>query len=79
MSSTITTAKHNLYADDTAVHQSGPDINTIKNKLQHDLNSISKWCDENRLTINTQKTKVMIFGTHQKLKKTQDPELKIGE
>ena len=34
--------------------------------LNNDLQEISKWCDENRMVINVEKTKIMIVKTWQK-------------
>ena len=31
--------------------------------LQHDLDSLKEWCQSNKLTINADKTKLMIFGS----------------
>ena len=47
-------------------------------ELQHDLHGLSRWCTLNRVTINTKKTKAMLFGTNNKLKKALLIDLKIG-
>ena len=38
----------------------------------HRCLSLSKWCTENKLTINTKKTKVMSFGTRSRIKKSRN-------
>ena len=38
----------------------------IKNKLQHSLISLHKWCKGNGMVLNTSKTKVMLITTKQK-------------
>ena len=43
------------------------------------LDKFSKWCKINALTINTNKTKTMIFGSRHKLKNIIKPELKIND
>ena len=37
--------------------------------LQSNLNHIGEWCNRNKLTINVGKTKAMIFGTRNKIKR----------
>ena len=48
-----------LYADDLAILVSASDVGRIKMLLQEDLDAITVWCSLNRLTINTEKTKVL--------------------
>ena len=78
ISSSIINSKFNLYADDTMMYISGEDINAMKPLLQEDLDTHSNWCNENCLTINTRKTKIMTFATPQKFKNLHIPSLKIG-
>ena len=47
------------------------------NTVQKDLDRICKWCDRNQLTINISKTKGMIFGNRDVIKKTTLPKFKI--
>jgi hypothetical protein len=49
------------YSDDLCVYTSSNNIEDIEKKLQLDLNSIQLWCDENGMTINSSKTKSIIF------------------
>ena len=52
-----------MYADDTVFYTSSRDPEVIQTKLQGDLDKLRNWCRENKLTINADKTKLMIFGT----------------
>ena len=52
-----------LYADDTVIYASSKNGTTLSGQLQQDMDKLSQWCLDNKLTINTDKTKVMIFGT----------------
>ncbi len=54
-----------LYADDTTLQASDPDLSVLEQKLNEDLESLSKWLDENRLVLNTDKTVCMFLSTHQ--------------
>ncbi len=54
-----------LYADDTNLQASDPDLSVLEQKLNDDLESLSKWLNENRLVVNTDKTVCMILSTHQ--------------
>ena len=55
-----------LYADDTTLFDIGISRLAIESNLQIALNSLSKWCKENGMVINTGKTKLMLITTHQK-------------
>ena len=57
-----------MYADDTAVFYFGNDVEEVQLSLQHDLQSISYWMYQNRLSLNVKKTKMMIVGSCQKLR-----------
>lgn len=58
-----------LYADDTII------LADSETSLQESLNSFNAYCNEWRLTINKEKSKVMIFGA----RKTDDFNFYIGE
>ena len=71
-------ANHMLYADDTALYLSGNDLDVIEYNLQEDLNRFSVWCKQNVLTVNVQKTKYVIYGTSQMLKKARNLKFSFG-
>ena len=67
-----------LYADDTTMHTSGKTIADMQLKVQDDLQCVEKWCHENSMFINSDKTKCMVIGTRQRLRLNQaDPVLTI--
>ena len=51
-----------LYADDTVLYTSSRNGNKVKDTLQEDMDTLGQWCMTNGLTINADKTKVMVFG-----------------
>ena len=55
-----------MLADDTTLHTSGKDIMQIRSKMQHSLDQVSSWCDNNHMVINPIKTKSMTIATRQK-------------
>ena len=61
-----------LYADDTVLFVKGKNENEINESLQIILNKFSDWCNQNKLSINPDKTKYMCFGTRQRLKKCKN-------
>ena len=67
-----------LYADDTILYSSVKNDQQALVKLQEDLNSLESWCLRNKLTINTDKTKYMIFGTSNARSKITDSTLNFG-
>ena len=58
-----------LYADDTVIYQSGVSSTEAADKLQHSLNLFTEWSSVNALTINVKKTKLMSFGSRNRVKK----------
>ena len=55
------------------------DIKVAEIELQKVLDKFSKWCAVNALTINTNKTKTMLFGSRNKVKSSYKPELFINK
>lgn len=56
-----------LYADDTIIIQSANDALSLKNGLESQLNDLSKWFFNNKLTVNTDKTEDIVFGREDKV------------
>ena len=67
-----------LYADDTVLYQSGLNSHEASVKLQASLNHFVNWCSTNQLTINIQKTKVMVFGSRHRVKKAKNVDIRIN-
>ena len=53
-----------LFADDTTVLASGSDISVVGPMINNELNKIGVWLKANELSINTIKTKIMIFSNN---------------
>ena len=66
-----------LYADDTTSYSIASDKRTLETNLQNALNSVHIWCLENGMTINTDKTKLMLIASRQKRNTLIDSDLKI--
>ena len=54
--------KVSLYAYDTVLYYSTDKIETAVKCVQEDLLTLSKWCNNNKLTINCKKTKYCLYG-----------------
>ena len=71
--------KFQLYADDTVVYCSGENISEVKLKMQSNIDKFVNWCNINKLTINTKKTKSMIFGSRPIIKSSnKDTDISIN-
>ena len=55
-----------MYADDTNVFIKEKNINTLYARAQNELISISKWLSANKLTLNINKTKYIMFTSRKK-------------
>jgi Reverse transcriptase (RNA-dependent DNA polymerase) len=63
-----------LFADDTASLSSGPELKPLLNKVNAELKKLSKWFRANRMAVNVNKTKYMIFKTKGKKVQLNDEE-----
>ena len=50
----------------------------IEGVLQDELNIINNWFIDNKLIVNCDKTKVMLFGSKQRLVQTDNPVLSLS-
>ena len=50
-----------FYADDTVLYVSGNDLDVLQPTMQASLDKIVYWCAQNKLSLNINKTKYMIF------------------
>ena len=62
-----------LYADDTNAFHSDKCLQTLANTMQGKMNKVTEWLNANKLSINTSKTKFIIFES-----KTKKYETKIN-
>ena len=67
-----------LYADDTLLLYAHKDENEIKKVLEYDLENVAKWFDQNKLHLNVKKTKWSMFGTRQRLLRSQCPSVRVN-
>ena len=66
-----------LFADDTTMGSSGPDLDTIEHKLTIDMGNVVKWCRINHMLINFQKTTCMLLCSRQKRQRLSRSNLNI--
>jgi hypothetical protein len=57
----IKSCKSNLYADDSALCNTSKSKDNIISHIQQDTDRTVEWCERNRMKINPDKTKFMIF------------------
>ncbi len=55
-----------MYADDSTIHAKANIIDELESKMNSDLINVSQWCNENKMTVNTDKTFSMIITAYQK-------------
>ena len=61
-----------LYADDSALLASSSDVSEIEEILKRELESISEWLSENRLSLHLGKTESILFGSNKRLAKCKE-------
>ena len=77
ISSVVKYCQVQLYADDTLLYASGPTVNVVESKLSEDMERIITWLNGNYLFLNYEKTKVMLVGTHQRLRKVTNVTIRV--
>ena len=60
--------KINMYADDCILFCSGNNWSRMIRNVQLDLDNVNSWCQRNRLKLSESKSKVLLFGSLEKLK-----------
>lgn len=55
-----------IFAEDTNLFCTGPDLNQLVTRVELELNNLKTWFDQNKLSLNDKKTKFMIFGPNEK-------------
>ena len=60
-----------LFADDTNIFDSNNCLKKLNVIIQIEINKIAEWFSINKLSINTSKTKFILFRSHNKKTKTQ--------
>ena len=53
-----------FFADDTTACASNTDISALELSLNKDLENLSSWFASNYLSVNSEKTQVMVLGKH---------------
>ena len=67
-----------LYADDTTVCDIQTNMQTLERNLQNSFLLLNKWCRENGMAINTDKTKVMLITSRQKRYNLKNTDLSLN-
>ena len=67
-----------LYADVTVLYTANDNFAKSVQNLQDDIDSLNVWCSENGIRANTEKTKVMVFGTPNMLHKVPVPDIELN-
>ena len=67
------------YADDTVLYTANSDFTRSVGKMQRDLTILSDWCTENGIMANTDKTKLMLFGSKTTIDKLPEFEIKVND
>lgn len=72
-------AKFILFADDAVLTVKNAVIKDAEEAMNEILKNIHQWCAENKLTLNTNKTEYVIFGTKHRKKNSEPIQLNIGK
>ena len=78
ISDSLQSAKSVMYADDVIVYVSHEDSDTAKRLLQNDLTRLHEWCLSNSMTVNTEKSMTMLFGSKHRIEHSGDITIQMG-
>ena len=62
MGANIKKCRATFYADDTVIYATNKSISKAMRRVQGHLNNLTSWCKRNGLSINSEKTKYVIFS-----------------
>ena len=68
-----------LYADDTVLYTADAIFRVSVRKMRKDMKALTHWCDKNGIRMNTDKTKLMLFGGRKQLKALPVVKIKVGD
>jgi len=63
----VVTCKTVMYADDTSLMCKAKNVDDLKVQLESNLKAVANWFKANKLTLNADKTKFMVFGSNHTL------------
>ena len=64
-----------LYVDDVETHCSHSNLDVAQTQMNNDLKRVDQWLADNRMIPNVKKTKTMVIGSRQALKKANKIEI----
>ena len=67
-----------LYADDTVIYSTNKNEAVAYENVERYLKTLMKWCDNNQLTVNIKKTKLILFGTREMLRNSRHIDMYMG-
>ena len=75
----VKNCKIKLYADDTVIYIANHNFELAQQLLQEDLDCYLTWCQQNKLSVNITKTKLMIFAASRRKLNSLDVNLELNE
>ena len=75
--SRVNTGKMLMFADDATVFVTGTSVENVQNNLNQAMQEVHQWTVDNKMLLNTKKTKVMLLGSRQKLQRLENRDLHI--
>ena len=67
-----------MYADDTALYYASNDESDLKEKINEDMTSVVEWLNQNKLSLNVEKTEFILLGTKSKLRNIHDDTVTVN-
>ena len=74
----VKNSKLDMYADDSTLTTSAATVNVLQEELNQDIVSVTQWCTNNNMVLNTGKTKTCIITTRQKRSRLEQSELDLS-
>ncbi len=66
-----------MYANDSTLHAAAKTLDELEQMPNNDVECVSKWCKQNRMVTNTDKTKCMLITTFKKATRLLRTDLNI--
>ncbi len=71
------TSNTDMYADDSSVHTNAKTVVKLNEKLNQDMVNTKRWCMDNNMAVNQDKSQVILITTYQKATTYEIKELNV--
>ena len=73
----LSVASPKMFAEDTNIIVASDSLTELENKINLDLENLTRWLVTNRLSLSVAKTEFMVIGSHQRIRASGNEEMNV--